>query len=134
MWVYTSDMRGAGTDSNVYLVVYGNQGKSDDIKLDNESNNFESGRIDTFKIETAEIGKPFKIRIWHDNTGAASAWHLDKVSTMIVTIQLAASYLELSSSTHCNFLIDCSAPCSTGRNGEHADKREVYLPLWQVVG
>lgn len=78
-WVHTSDVRGAGTDANVYLVVYGNKGKSDEVWLDNESNNFETGQTDNFKIEIADVGKPYKIRIGHDNSNPASAWHLNKV-------------------------------------------------------
>lgn len=73
-------MRGAGTDANVYLVLYGNKGKSDDIWLDNESDNFEANKTDNFKIEAADVGKPFKIRIGHDNSKPAAAWHLDKVT------------------------------------------------------
>ena len=78
-WIYTSDVRGAGTDANVYLVVYGNKGKSDEVWLDNESNNFETGQTDNFKIEITDVGRPYKIRIGHDNKNPASAWHLNKV-------------------------------------------------------
>lgn len=79
MWIYTSDVRGAGTDANVYVVVYGNKGKSDEVWLDNESNNFETGQTDKLKIEIADVGRPFKIRIGHDNSNPYSAWHLNKV-------------------------------------------------------
>ncbi len=41
IWVYTSDMRGGGTDANVHLVAYGRTKdgeyrKSDEIVLDNK--------------------------------------------------------------------------------------------------
>lgn len=77
--VTTSDILGAGTDSDVYLVAYGNQDKSDAIILDNESDNFERGQCDQFKVETCDIGKPFKIRIGHNNSHLHAAWHLEKV-------------------------------------------------------
>jgi hypothetical protein len=69
VWVYTSDLKMAGTDANVYICVYGDQGKTDDIHLKNKSDSFESGKCDKFKIETNEIGTPFKLRVWHDNKG-----------------------------------------------------------------
>ena len=86
--VYTSDLRGAGTDANVWLVAYGkvygkskdvDYRKTDEITLDNKGDNFESGQMDAFKVEMDEIGKPYKIRIGHDNTGNFAGWHLDKV-------------------------------------------------------
>ena len=41
VWVYTSEIRGAGTDANVHLVAYGRTKdgeykKSDEIVLDNK--------------------------------------------------------------------------------------------------
>ena len=82
--IHTSDMRGAGTDANVFLVAYGRTKdgeyrKSDSVPLDNKGDNFESGQEDKFKVEMAEIGKPYKIRVGHDNGGSFAAWHLDRV-------------------------------------------------------
>ncbi|RNA20950.1 lipoxygenase homology domain-containing 1, partial [Brachionus plicatilis] len=77
--VFTSDKKYAGTDSNVYVVLYGDKGKSDDLSLRENSDNFEKGRKDKFRIETNEIGIPFKIRISHDNSGKAPGWHLDRI-------------------------------------------------------
>ena len=82
--IYTSDLRGAGTDANVHLVAYGRNKdgdylKSDEIELDNQGDNFEGGQMDQFKIEMVEIGKPYKIRIGHDNKGAFAGWHLNRV-------------------------------------------------------
>lgn len=80
-WVFTSDIANAGTDANVYLVIYGDKGKSDDIPLQNKGNTFERGQTDTFRFNTNDVGKPYKIRVWHDNSGTFAGWHLDKVST-----------------------------------------------------
>ena len=62
----------AGTDANVYIVMYGDQGKTEEVFLRNKKDNFESGQCDTFKIETSKIGTPFKMRVGHDNKGMAS--------------------------------------------------------------
>ena len=45
-----------------------------------QGDNFESGECDKFKIEMADIGKPYKIRVGHDNSGSFAGWHLDRVS------------------------------------------------------
>ena len=51
--MYTGNARGAGTDANVVLTLYGEKGKSDEFKLGNKTDNFESGKVDKFKV-----GKP----------------------------------------------------------------------------
>lgn len=86
--MYTTDMKGAGTDANVYFTMYGSSKdktglQSEKISLDNKDNNFESGHIDTFNVETLNFDKVEKIRIGHDNSGAFSGWHLEKVSMRV---------------------------------------------------
>lgn len=79
IWIYTSDKRGAGTDAQVILVLYGQEGKSHDIKLRSKSNVFEAGKCDDFKVDITEVGRPFKLRVSHDNSKLFAAWHLDRV-------------------------------------------------------
>lgn len=50
VWVWTSDMRGAGTDANVYLTLYGDKGKTDEVPIGNATDNFEQGQLDKFKV------------------------------------------------------------------------------------
>lgn len=42
--VYTGNKRGAGTDADVFIILYGDLGKSGVILLDNKKNNFEAGK------------------------------------------------------------------------------------------
>ncbi len=42
--VVTADKRGAGTDANVSITLFGESGDSGEKKLDNSKNNFERGR------------------------------------------------------------------------------------------
>jgi hypothetical protein len=42
--VYTGNKRGAGTDADVFIILYGDLGKSGAILLDNKKNNFEAGK------------------------------------------------------------------------------------------
>ncbi|XP_044174756.1 uncharacterized protein LOC114975839 isoform X3 [Acropora millepora] len=79
--IYTGDKWGAGTDANVLITIFGENGDSGEKKLDNNRNNFESGQKDSFSVSCgAYLGRLSKIRIGHDNTGFGAAWFLDKVT------------------------------------------------------
>lgn len=47
-------MKGAGTDAQVFLQIYGEKGKSDEIKLENNSDSFEQGQVDKFMVSPTE--------------------------------------------------------------------------------
>ncbi|KAH0617711.1 hypothetical protein JD844_016210 [Phrynosoma platyrhinos] len=70
--VYTGDKRGAGTDANVHIILFGNLDTSPLIQLSKSLDNrdpFERGKIDTFKIKTKKVGRLQKIEIGHDGKG-----------------------------------------------------------------
>lgn len=49
--MYTSDVSGAGTDANVWVVLYGESGQDTGrLKLDNKNNNFERNMKDVFEV------------------------------------------------------------------------------------
>jgi len=77
--VKTSDIKNAGTDANVRFCVYGKKGKSEEIPLDNKGDNFEQNAVDHFKVDMEDVGTPYKMRVYHDNSGRAAGWHLEKV-------------------------------------------------------
>ncbi len=79
MTVYTSDVSNAGTDAKVFLTLYGSKGKTDEVILVAEKTAFEKGSVDTFRLDMEDVGLPYKLRIRHDDSGASSGWHLDKV-------------------------------------------------------
>ncbi|XP_019387226.1 PREDICTED: lipoxygenase homology domain-containing protein 1 [Crocodylus porosus] len=82
LWIWTSDIKNAGTDATVFLQVYGDKGKSDTIKLDSKSDDFECGRTDKFVIELPDLGLIYKVRIWHEKKTPFSGWHLHKVTLL----------------------------------------------------
>ncbi|KAL0979113.1 hypothetical protein UPYG_G00180880 [Umbra pygmaea] len=82
LWIWTSDIPGAGTDAPVYFQIYGEKGKSDEMRLDNKTDNFEQGQVDKFMVELPDMGKLTKFRIWHDKRSPFAGWHLSKVSLM----------------------------------------------------
>nr|XP_032809632.1 lipoxygenase homology domain-containing protein 1-like [Petromyzon marinus] len=83
VWVHTSDVRNAGTDANVSFQLYGERGHSEEILLDNKSDNFERGQTDKFTVELPDLGPLYKMRVWHDCTHPFAGWHLDKVTVWI---------------------------------------------------
>lgn len=63
--VKTGDVRGAGTDSNIYCALIDEEGKrSRDIILNCLwENNFERGDVDVFKVkEVGEIGRYLNLK------------------------------------------------------------------------
>ncbi|XP_057216274.1 lipoxygenase homology domain-containing protein 1-like isoform X1 [Triplophysa rosa] len=82
LWIWTSEIKGAGTDAQVFLQVYGEKGKSDEMKLESKSDSFEQGQCDKFIIEMPDIGKIRKLRIWHEKRHPFSGWHLGRVTVM----------------------------------------------------
>eukprot|EP01123_Difflugia_compressa_P005057 TRINITY_DN1661_c0_g1_i1.p1 TRINITY_DN1661_c0_g1~~TRINITY_DN1661_c0_g1_i1.p1 ORF type:complete len:960 (-),score=248.52 TRINITY_DN1661_c0_g1_i1:25-2904(-) len=77
--VTTGDRRGAGTDANVFIVLYGTAGDSGKKILDGPGNNFERKQTDVFGFECVDLGELKKIQIGHDNSGFGASWFLDKV-------------------------------------------------------
>ena len=56
----TGDIRGAGTDANAYVKIFGCEGDTGKIALkqsENTKNKFERGRVDQFTIEAMDIGE-----------------------------------------------------------------------------
>lgn len=50
-------MKGAGTDAQVFLQIYGEKGKSDEIKLENNSDSFEQAQLDKFMVSPGSSAK-----------------------------------------------------------------------------
>ena len=71
--VTTSDLRGAGTDANVFCIIFGEHGDSGELKLDQSEtyvDKFERGHTDVFVLpHLLHLGRLSKLRIWHDNSG-----------------------------------------------------------------
>ncbi|KAH3887125.1 hypothetical protein DPMN_011141 [Dreissena polymorpha] len=81
--VFTGDKAGAGTDSNVYIILFGENGDSWEKYLDNKKNNFERNKTDTFVVKSLCLGRLDRIRIGHDNSGFGPRWFLEKGQNLI---------------------------------------------------
>uniref|UniRef100_H2ZAW6 PLAT domain-containing protein n=1 Tax=Ciona savignyi TaxID=51511 RepID=H2ZAW6_CIOSA len=83
--VYTGDKYGAGTDSNVFLTLYGENGDSGERKLDKSVNinKFERNQVDSFKLKAADLSTLKKLKIRHDNSEIGSSWFVDRVEVKV---------------------------------------------------
>ena len=82
----TGDVRHAGTDANVSLVIYGENGDSGELKLEKSlthQNKFERGETDEFVFDLVDLGELSKVKVWHDNKGIGAAWFLDKIDVQV---------------------------------------------------
>jgi len=80
--VRTSDLKGAGTDANVFLNITGelNSVQSLELKYNGlRSDKFESGCDDMFEFHLPPLGNIVEIKVMHDNSGIGCAWHLKDV-------------------------------------------------------
>jgi hypothetical protein len=59
------------------ITIFGEKGDTGERQLDNAADNFERGKVDTFGIESIELGDIKKIRIGHDGSGFGAGWFCD---------------------------------------------------------
>lgn len=60
MNVKTGDVRGASTNANVYIMLFGENGDTGKLMLresENTKDKWERGRTDAFTLEAIDIGK-----------------------------------------------------------------------------
>ena len=79
-------MVGAGTDANVFIIVYGKSGKSTPkLKLTTRERGgdaFEKGKTDVFKLTSENVGEISKIKISHDGIGLGAGWFCEKITVI----------------------------------------------------
>lgn len=83
--VFTADVSGAGTDANVSMTLYGENGDSGKRPLKkslSHMDKFERAHMDDFKLEVLDLGKLTKVHIEHDNKGFGAGWMLDRVEVV----------------------------------------------------
>ncbi|XP_031222113.1 lipoxygenase homology domain-containing protein 1 [Mastomys coucha] len=82
LWVWTTDLKKAGTNSPIFIQIYGKKGRTDEILLNPNNKWFKPGIIEKFKMELPDLGRFYKIRAWHDRQNPGSGWHLEKMTLM----------------------------------------------------
>lgn len=75
IWIKTGDQTLAGTDSNVFIQLFGTEGKTESIYLPPEDIfAFEAGSVDKFILEVPDVGELTRCCIGHDNAEGDSGW------------------------------------------------------------
>ncbi|KAL2778057.1 lipoxygenase homology domain-containing protein 1 isoform 6 [Daubentonia madagascariensis] len=82
LWVWTTDLKKAGTNSPIFIQIYGQKGRTDEILLNPNNKWFKPGITEKFRIELPDIGRFYKIRVWHDKRSPGSGWHLERMTLM----------------------------------------------------
>ncbi|KAM4841551.1 lipoxygenase homology domain-containing protein 1 isoform 3-T3 [Thomomys bottae] len=82
LWVWTTDLKKAGTNSPIFIQIYGQKGRTDEILLNPNNKWFKPGIIEKFRIELPDLGRFYKIRAWHDRRNPSSGWHLERMTLM----------------------------------------------------
>ncbi|XP_077756786.1 lipoxygenase homology domain-containing protein 1 isoform X4 [Canis aureus] len=82
LWVWTTDLKKAGTNSPIFIQIYGQKGRTDEILLNPNNKWLKPGIIEKFRIELPDLGRFYKIRAWHDRRSPGSGWHLEKMTLM----------------------------------------------------
>ena len=77
--LFTGNVRGAGTDANVFVTLAGEKATS--AKTHVTGCKFTSGATETFVMVTKDVGEMKSLTVEHDNTGFGPSWFLDKVSS-----------------------------------------------------
>ena len=88
--VFTSDLRGAGTDANVTLQVHGSQGSSLPTPLGDNVANFEQGECDVFPgvLVPVSVGGALEgVTLSHDGSNPYPEWHLERVELSCASLQ-----------------------------------------------
>jgi len=67
--IKTGTRSGAGTDSNIFLTIYGENGKSPEIRLNGylSGNAFEGGDEDKLKLTSTDVGPITRVKVRTDN-------------------------------------------------------------------
>jgi hypothetical protein len=85
--VKTGDEAGAGTDSNIFVILHGERGRTDEVRLNGyiKGNAFERNQTDTFMAPFGEdVGDIYKITLRSDKRYSGSAWLLDRIDVRFV--------------------------------------------------
>ncbi len=83
--IKTSNVKKAGTDSDIWLTICGTKGDTEEINISDlagDGNNFEKGDLDSFYIgyNKDSIGTIKSIKIRKNNFGAGADWHLEYIT------------------------------------------------------
>lgn len=79
--VKTGNQAGAGTDSNIFVKLYGVLGETDEVRLNGyiRGDAFERNKVDTITLEFNDIGDIYKFDLRSDCKYGGSDWLINKI-------------------------------------------------------
>lgn len=91
--VITGDVKGAGTDANVFVTIFGVNGDSGKRQLQQKFRNlFERGRTDRFVMEMLDLGELLRVKVEHDNHGSNCGWYLECIEVTNTAISVTTIF------------------------------------------
>lgn len=133
--VMTGDVRGAGTNSKIHMVMHGYKGLKNSGKVFLEGGAFERGLIDIFNVEICDLISPLsRITIGHDNGAVGAGWYCEKVpyrpTPTSTSARLTHARLPPQVIVYCPFTgIEQTFPCGMWLDEDEGDgliERELY--------
>ncbi|XP_070538833.1 lipoxygenase homology domain-containing protein 1-like [Ptychodera flava] len=87
LWKLSVTTGDSGTNCRVFVDIYGEEGNTGDIELGNPDGNFfQPGTTSDFAIKLPkEVGKVYKMRVSHDNSGDSNSWTLNQITMFNMT-------------------------------------------------
>ncbi len=77
IWIQTGEENLAGTDSNVFIQLFGKAAQTDPIHLPaRDIFSFESGATDQYVLQIPDLGDLERCCIGHDNAEGESGWYI----------------------------------------------------------
>lgn len=78
--VTTADEMWAGTDADVFIQIFGENGNTSAVELTKSGNLFERGDVDDFILVENAVGSLEKVGIKRNEKGAFDSWKLELVT------------------------------------------------------
>ncbi|PFX27651.1 Polycystic kidney disease protein 1-like 2 [Stylophora pistillata] len=82
--VYTGMWKDSGTSANVAMIVYGEEIRSETLKLFDKYSNkrlFARASVNSFTVSLPDnLNSPLMIKLWHDNSGAYPSWYVNQIT------------------------------------------------------
>ncbi|XP_077987439.1 lipoxygenase homology domain-containing protein 1-like [Glandiceps talaboti] len=87
LWKLSITTGDSGTNCNVLIDVYGDEGNTGEIQLGEPGGDlFQAGTTSDFVIKLPkDVGKIYKMRVCHDNSGDSPDWQLKQITMMNMT-------------------------------------------------
>ncbi|XP_071410619.1 oxygen-regulated protein 1 isoform X4 [Pithys albifrons albifrons] len=75
--IHTGTLPASGTDADVFITVFGEQGDSCKRRL--RHSNFERGQVCISEMKAVDLGQLSKVLVEHHNVGYGAGWYLDQI-------------------------------------------------------